>query len=105
MSKANELMARVIDRMTARGLNPCFVNYMRKKDRPFTEINGKRVNIAETRRRNGTEEDVTVTLEVDIQLESEFGTRKRIFKIKVPKDASERVIDKRLDKVEEILNA
>ncbi len=63
----------------------------------------KWMTIHETCRGNGTEENVTVTIEVNTyheayNFEIGFGMISTIAKVKVPKNASDKVINNRIDK-------
>ena len=107
MSKSSELMERVLSRMEERKQYPFFKNHIHDKHEeiPAWYNPEKQLHVMETYRSNGTEENVTVTIEgyVPIPGGSFVGLTQRVFKIKVPKDASDRVIDKRLDEVDKFL--
>lgn len=57
----------------------------------------RHINFFITYRNNGTYENVTVTLEV-IEALNDIGCGKRIAKIKIPKNASDRVLNNRIDR-------
>lgn len=101
MSKASELMERVLSRMTERNLEAWYINGIHSKSAQNEELPDKHLNVSETYRSNGTEENVTVTIEGAVRI-SEYSSR-RTLKVRVPKDASDRVIDRRLDEVEKWL--
>ena len=104
MSKASKLMERVLDRMEERKLYAFFKNNVHDKNEEIPEYYNpeRRLSVNETYRSNGTSEDVTVTILGCVPC-SKWGTMQIAFKIKVPKDASDRVIDKRLDEVEKFV--
>lgn len=103
MSKATELVNRVIDRMGERKIPVTNNgNMYERSDFDDLSIGEKFVRVYETGRHNGTEENVTVTIYCLIKI-TEHSMR-RVKQIKVPKDASEKVIDKRLNEVEAFLN-
>ena len=98
MSKASELMERVLHRMEDRNIvayyqNGIHINWVKGEKPPE-----KHLNVSETYKHNATEENVTVTIEGSVRI-SEYSSR-RTLKVRVPKDASDRVIDRRLDEVE-----
>ena len=102
MSKAGELMERVLSKMEERKLYAYYKNGIHNKGEEvpagFSYTDEKHLSVMETYRSNGTEENVTVTIEGCIRL-SDYSSR-RVLKVKVPKNASDRVIDRRLDEVE-----
>ena len=103
MSKASELMERVLSRMEERNVQDS--NEPEGFDHPVFDamnIGDKYIRVYETGRHNGTEENVTVTIQCLIKI-SEYSSR-LIQKIRVPKNASDKVIDKRLDEAEKWLN-
>lgn len=104
MSKASELLKRVIEIANGRDLFPYFINGIHENDAEYTEINERRFNVGEIHKHNGTKENVSVAIEITELLESKFGTRIIRERIKVPADASDNVINKRLDKIVEFLN-
>lgn len=104
MSKASELLKRVIEIANGRDLFPYFINGIHKNDAEYTEINGRRFNVGEIHKHNAAAENVSVAIEITELLESKFGTRIMRERIKVPGGASDNVINKRLDKIAEYLN-
>lgn len=56
----------------------------------------RHISVSVTYRHNGAAENVTVTMEI-IETLNDFGCGKRIAKIKIPKNASERVLNNRID--------
>lgn len=72
------------------------------------ELGARDGQVHETYRRNGTAEDVTVTIEIFEVTKMDSGRvygSKRINKIKIPKNASDRVLKNRIDRAEELLKA
>ena len=105
-SKASELMEKVLSRMEERKLYPYYKNGIHNKKEEIPEWHNpeRLLCVGETYRRNGTEENVTVTIEGNVPIPgSEWGLMMRDFKIRVPKNASDKVIDKRLDEVEKFV--
>lgn len=97
--------------MAERGLSPWATDGILAKG-DYTLINGKVISVEETFRMNGVNHglnNVTVTLKVEKPdksvLDGSFGYIHKVAKIKVPKNASERVIDRRIDQIEAILTA
>ena len=62
----------------------------------------RRIFARDTYRHNGTAENVTVTLEI-IETLNVHGCGKIIAKIKIPKNASDRVLNNRIDKAISIM--
>lgn len=62
----------------------------------------RHINVYITYRNNGTFENVTVILEV-IETLNEYGCGKIIAKIKIPKNASDRVLNNRIDRAISIM--
>lgn len=67
------------------------------------ESGHKHIWMETTYRNNGTDEDVTVTMDITGVINSEYGTCKRLGKIKIPKNASENVLNNRIQKAIELL--
>lgn len=112
MRKVNELMERVLNRMAERNLFPYYVNGSHHGIERFTENDGKIIQVAETFRMNGVGsglENVTVTIKVyRAEMSAIYGNVPcalyPVLKVKVPKDASDKVIDRRIDQVETSIN-
>lgn len=95
------LMDRVIEAFRGKGYEPFWINRVRS-DRVSETAPSKTIGVSETFRMNNVRLDnVTVTIEVT---EWEGHSGRRIFKTKVPKNASDKVINNRVDKVIEVLN-
>ena len=95
------LMDRVIEAFRNKGYEPFWINSVRS-DKVSGTVPSKTIDVLETFRMNHTELDnVTVTIDVT---EWEGHSGRRIFKTKVPKNASDKVINNRVDKVIEVLN-
>ena len=70
----------------------------------YAKENGHRhIWMETTYRNNGTDEDVTVTMNITEIVNSEYGTCKRLGKIKIPKNASERVLNNKINKAIELM--
>lgn len=96
-----ELVERVVEGFRKNGHDPYWVNWVheRKGDEQLPEIT---IHVRETNRQNHINlENVTVTIEV-----TKWGgnTGTRLAKLHVPKDASDRVIEKRVGKALDYLN-
>ena len=112
MRKVNELMERVLNRMAERNLFPYYVNGSHHGIERFTENDDKIIQVEETFRMNGVAsglENVTVTIKVYRAEWSTIygnvpGALYPVLKVKVPKDASDKVIDRRIDQVETSIN-
>jgi hypothetical protein len=100
MSKAHELLTRITAELTERGFQMNEWNDGRIMSTMIPRIeyvNGTRfINVEETYRSNGTEENVTATISVSIA--DGIHSTRIVFKVKVPKDASDKVINNRIDK-------
>ena len=95
------LMNRVIEAFRNKGHEVYWINHIRS-EKVSSTLPHKTIAVLETFRMNHTELDnVTVTIEVQ---EWEGHSGRRIFKTKVPKNASDKVINNRVDKVIEVLN-
>ena len=103
MSKASELLTRVISIANSRNIFPYYIGGIYKKGDPYTEINGNRINVEEIHKHNGTAENATVRIIITAPY-GKFGTRIIVEKIKVTSGASDNVINKRLDKAVEIMS-
>jgi len=112
MRKVNELMERVLNRMAERNLFPYYVNGSHHGIERYTENDGKIIQVAETFRMNGVGsglENVTVTITVyRAERSAIYGNVPcalyPVLKVKVPKDASDKVIDRRIDQVKTSIN-
>jgi len=108
MTAVQNLLERTIAELKNAGLNPYFINgYHEPDERERPE--GIELNVKETFRVNNTLEknleNVTVTIEVaNWTNDGAFGIGHRVAKIKVPKDASDKVIKNRVAKVLEYYN-
>ena len=93
-----ELLARTVDALRAEGYEPTWINFtQRNADEPLPQ---KTFNVHETYRINHNKEaNVTVTIEIT-SWSGIFG--KRLGKVNVPKDASEKVLKNRVEKAIEI---
>ena len=95
------LMDRVVEAFRNKGHEVYWINHIRS-EKVSSTLPHKTIAVLETFRMNHTELDnVTVTIEVQ---EWEGHSGRRIFKTKVPKNASDKVINNRVDKVIEVLN-
>ena len=93
-SKAWELLVRVEKALMEKGIEPYAINYMSMGKKK--EVGEKYISIRTVYRSNGTEEDVSVKIEVYEKINKY--SSKRIESIKVPKDASDKVINNRIEK-------
>lgn len=106
MSKASELMERVLSKMEERRMYAYYKNHVHSKEEVIPEYHNpsKVLGCMETwNRNNGTEENVTVTIEGIKTNDPSWLGGIRVLKVRVPKNASDKVIDKRLDEVEKWL--
>lgn len=104
MSKASELLKRVIEIANGRDLFPYYINGTYHKGDAYTEINERRFNVSEIHKHNAAAENVSVRIEITELYNAEFGVRIARESVKVPGGASDNVINKRLDKIVEFLN-
>lgn len=94
-SKAMELLKRVVESAEARSLSFVFISRIcNTKEFDQIEIGGKYLACDTVCRHNGTSENVSVDIEVH-QKTTDHDSR-RLFKVRVPKDASDNVINKRI---------
>ena len=93
-----ELLARTVDALRAEGYEPDWINFARRNaNEPLPQ---KTFHVYETCRRNHIQEDnVTVTISIT-SWSGDWG--KTLGKVKVPKDASEKVLKSRVKKAIEI---
>ena len=100
-SPACELLERVVDRMEERGVNPDYILGLRIANPGCDWFSIEEKTIYTTvdviDRHNGTRANVSVMIHACVKT-GRF-TAKRICGVKVPKDASDRVIDRRIDQV------
>ena len=104
MSKASILMDRVLSEMESRKLYAYYRTRVHNKLEEIPDYHNpqKVISVMETwNRNNGTEENDTVTIEVDVPI-SKYANR-RVLRIRVPKNASDRVISKRIDELEKFV--
>lgn len=97
MTKANELVKRIVAEFEARGFT---VNLKSNGDyRVKNDFNRKVIEIRETYRHNGTSENATARIEV-INLSAMFDTslETSLYKTKIPYEASNKLINNRIDK-------
>lgn len=100
-----DLLNRVVDSFRAKGIEPYFICYRINEAYKGEEMPEITVDIRETMRQNHSElENVTVTIQI-VRWTKGYSFGKRIAKIKVPKDASEKVINSRVEKAIEYINA
>ena len=93
--KAMELLKRVIESAEARSLSFVFISGLgNTKEFDQIEIGGKYLVCDMVHRHNGTSENVSVDIQV-YQKTTHYGSH-RLFKVRVPKDASDNVINKRI---------
>lgn len=94
-SKAVELLKRVVESAEARSLSFVFISGLgNTKEYEQIEIGEKYLACDTVYRHNGTNENVSVDIQV-YQKTSNNGS-KRLLKVRVPKDASDNVINKRI---------
>ena len=100
--KASELKERVLNRLEERGLNVGLIDFR------FVEgfTGGNHIAVREVWRRNGTDENVSVDIDYYVSLGkiSDYSESfKSVGSVRVPKNASDKVIDNRIDKFMEIM--
>ena len=108
-SPAFILMERVINEMGKREIEPYYIMGIHiptacendNKTWFDIEIGKKYIGINTVSRHNGTAANVTV--EIAVSEKTSKLSAKRLCIVKVPKDASDKVINKRIDKILEIL--
>ena len=94
-SKAMELLKKVVESAEARSLSFVFISRMcNTKDFDQIEIGGKYLACDTVCRHNGTSENVSVDIQVCQKTSNHDSCR--LFKVRVPKDASDNVINKRI---------
>lgn len=107
MRNVDTLKDRVIKALEDKGFE-VNVNKFSADTTHEKKAGAKWIWIHETGRSNGTEENVTVTMEVQTyheayNFETGFGMIRTIAKVKVPKNASDKVINNRIEKCMEHL--
>lgn len=97
-SSAWDLLEKTVIELEKRGIEPDTINGFGKREEWKEKgIGDKKLSIETVYRSNGTEEDVTVKLLVFEKI-TEY-TMRRVAFAKVPKNASERVINRRIDTI------
>lgn len=96
-SPAWRLLERIAKRMNERGI---FIDWINGSGRVEDQHDGKQVKISTVYRHNGTAKDISVKLMVD-----EWANRKyfKYADIKISEGASDKIIERRIDKVIEVL--
>ena len=105
MNNATELVIRAKDRLEELGFTMQEISFYGKtyiSQRSWVK-GAKYIEIHETPRHNGTENDVTATIRVNI-VENPIGVSRRLATFKIPKNASDKVIDNRLQKAITYMN-
>lgn len=99
-SPAWKLLERVVEKLGERGIEPDSINGCHIKD--FEK--GKVMNIGTVYHRNGASDNVTVRMSVAEFEPTQYGGRfKGLIDVRVPKNASDRVVNNRIDKIVEAL--
>ena len=94
-SKAMELLKRVVESAEARSLSFVFISRIcNTKEFDQIEIGGKYLACDTVYRHNGVSENVSVDIQVCQKTTNHDSCR--LFKVRVPKDASDNVINKRI---------
>lgn len=107
MTMVQNLLERTVKALTERGYAPYYINHSKAVN--VAGMPKRTMNVHETFRMNHRdEENVTVTVEI-IEWHHPQGTEwlttgKRLAKIKIPKDASEKVLSNRVEKAIETIN-
>lgn len=97
------LLDRTVKAMKLMGYKPYFIQHMRNPIMEGIELPDLTISVEETFRRNHSKLDnVTVTIVVHEWYSDHTG--KRIFKTKVPANASDKVINNRITKAIEFMN-
>ena len=95
-SEGWKLLERVVKALDERGLEPDVIEGL-----SINLKEGKVIFVETVYRHNGTNENVNVKLAV---AEHEGHRIKHLIEVKVPKDASDKVINNRIDKITQYLN-
>lgn len=99
-SSAWKLLERVVEKLGERGIEPDSINGCHIKD--FEK--GKVMDIETVYHRNGASDNVTVRMTVAEFEPTKYGGHfKGLIDVRVPKNASDRVINNRIDKIIEVL--
>lgn len=101
-----ELLERVVEGLREAGVEPWWINYTHRRRAEDEQMPRITVHVRQTRRQNHSSLDnVTVTVEISEWTTTKCGGQigKRIAMVKVPKDASDKVIKNRVEKVLEYL--
>ena len=103
-SPAWELLERVVAELEARGLDPHYINgihvaqaYDKNEDFSEAPIGSKHINVQTVYRSNGTKENVSVKITVSAKVN--YYSSLRSIQVKVPKNASDKVIKSRVDQI------
>ena len=104
-SKAFHLMERVVKALQDRGITPMWLNGIGFADELDQLKEGdKIVSVRTVYRSNATSEDVSAEIAVsEVKMGRNYMWEERLMKIKVPKDASDKVIGNRIDKISKYL--
>lgn len=107
---ASELIIRVNNELNAQGIKTSGNTFFQYWSEYTPAVGEKYIVLEQTYRSNGTEENVTATISVHVidsvsSVTSRCFCAKRIAKVKVPKDASDKVISKRVAAAIEAMNA
>lgn len=98
MNKATTLLERAIQRFEEIGYNPREASSTVYTIDTHNHVKGTRwLYIHTTDHHNGADEDVTITIEV-YEVINDCSISKRVEKIKVPKQASDKVLNNRIEK-------
>lgn len=98
-SPAWKLLERVVEKLGERGIEPDIINGCH-----IQLEKGKVLFIDTVYHRNGANDNVTVKMSVAEFEPSEYGGHfKGLIDVRVPKNASDRVINNRIDKIIEVL--
>lgn len=99
-SPAWELLERVVEKLGERGIEPDAINGWHVQD--FGK--GKVMDIETVYHHNGASDNVTVRMTVaEFEPTGRGGWFKGLIDVRVPKNASDRVINNRIDKIIEVL--
>lgn len=97
-----ELLNRVVEAFRTRGIEPYWIEHQHKGWQLGELPPELTIHVYQTFRQNHSRlENVTVTIEVTRWNKT---TGKRLARLKVPKDASDKVINNRIDKALEYFN-
>jgi hypothetical protein len=105
-SPAWALLERVYGKLIEKGIEPDCICGTNTKREGGVSVGDKLTSIDTVYRRNGADEDVSVSLQVSVVDSIGYAgcfCSKRIAKLKVPKNASDKVIESRINKLLESL--